>query len=894
MATNKVYTEAVVTLNDNEAKAHIEELKKKGMELRLELARMSKIDLNSKEFKKIQKQLDANKKSQEDWNESMKKFSRTINDLNGSSLNELQSAAKKLYNQMRRLKPGTDEFVAASSKLKEVRLRMKEIEDKARSTQSLFGSFFKKIGWKLSWAAAAGAIIKFGKDMIAQTQLVGDRWRAETTGWKDAYNTFVADLASGKGWKEMISHMREAYRVGKEWSTLMDELFERNNSLAIQESEANLEIEKQKQIMNDVNRTHQERIAAAEEIRRIEGDLAEQRKSIAYQEEQAQKKRLQTRTELSDAELDAFVRDYNQNRELIHQAQEYTEELRKREAAVKGLQSSVSTQGGIAFISALEEEKKALDDFMASADASVVRWAGIVDKYNLGNDEMVKNYVDARLKMTDAETKFYQHTARSERTANTLRKQLSQEAVQSVSGAYQDALKKAEQAMEERKMTAKQAYADGTIGEQEYQDRLTEIQRQSLEERIALAGRFNESAVALQSQLLDLAIADKDRLKKLMEDLEKDAAAALDEALKATETEISAFIDGVDAELEDWLDRWKDLVDRADEISREINPAAALREDMAGELTALDEMLSANLVSEEDYQKKRAEIVRHYNKEILAAQMEPYRKGIETAQGYIGQLGSFMTSVQEAASARMEARMQAELTAAGDNAERREQIEADYEQKKLDLQKKYANINMGIEIAKAIAAGALAVMQGFAELGPVGGAVSAALIAATTAAQVAVIVAQRNAIMSSSVSSTSSGSTTGSRVATEYGSGYSEGGFTDKAPDDTRAVGIVHANEWVAPAAMVRANPITFARLEAARRSGNYSAGTPGFASGGETTSGTIRTASDGISADLLKRNTETMERILAALPFPAYVVMSSLNAKNELAAEMKKITGKS
>ena len=252
-----------------------------------------------------------------------------------------------------------------------------------------------------------------------------------------------------------------------------------------------------------------------------------------------------------------------------------------------------------------------------------------------------------------------------------------------------------------------------------------------------------------------------------------------------------------------------------------------------------------------------------------------------------------MTALQDAATARLDAQMQAELTAAGDNAEKREEIEANYEQKKLDLQKRYATINMGIEIAKTIAAGALSVMQGFAELGPIGGAVFAALIAATTIAQVATIIAQRNAIMNTTANSTgSTAASPGNRVATGS-KGFSGGGFTDKDPSDTKAVGIVHANEWVAPAAMVRANPITFARLEAARINGNYTSGIDGFADGGETTPGTVQVPEYGVDPELLKTANKLMQQILDALPFPCYMVLSSLNAKQELDADITKIVGK-
>lgn len=896
MANNKVYTESVVTLNNQEATARLEEIRKKAADVRAEMIRLEQEKgINSKEFKAAKKELIALEKSQRAINEDTKKYERILKDLNGSNLNDLQFAARKLNQEVRRLKPGTEEFVEASKKLKEVRTRMKEIESQSRQTQGVFGSFFTKIGWKAIWAAAAAAVIKLGKDMIAQTQLIGDKWRTETAGWKAAYGTFIADLSSGKGWNEMVQRMKDAYKNGKEVARMLDEIFERNNSVAIQEAELNLEAEQQKKIYMDGTKTVQERIAAAERYDDIQREIAEHRKIAVKEELDAYKSRLQERTNLSDAELDAFIRDYNDNKDLIDQAIEYTEELHRREKAVQGWKDSMN-MGDVDGVAAdilqanLDAAQESLDFFKASADASVVYWAATVEKYNLGNDEMVKNYVQARIKMIDADTNYERATQRSSRVTSNLRHQLASDGQNAANKAYQDAVKKSEEHFKELQNQAKQAYLSGELTEQQYQNRLTEIQEASLKDRIAIAERFNQSTVELQSQLLDLSIQQKQQLQKMMEDLERDAAKALEDAMAEMDAEIQAEMDRMDQEMQDWLDRWTELCEQSEEVRRELHPVDALRADLQEELNALTEVYQNGLLSEEDYQAARADIVKKYNKEILKAQAEPYQKGVQNAQKYIEAVSNFMTAMQSAATAKLDAQMQAELTAAGDNAEKREEIEANYEQKKLDIQKRYANINMGIEIAKTIAAGALSVMQGFAELGPIGGAIFAAIIAATTALQVATIVAQRNAIMNQSVSSSGTTATApGNRVAT----GFSGGGFTDKDPSDTTPVGIVHANEWVAPAAMVRANPITFARLEAVRRSGNYSSEVEGFADGGETTPGTVQAPEAALDNELLKKASDLMQQILDALPFPCYMVLSSLNAKQELDADINSIVSK-
>lgn len=891
MANNRVYTESVVTLNNQEAAARIDELRKKVLDLRDVMAKLAQEKgINSKEFKAAQKELMSVEKSITDISENTKKFEKILNNLNGASLNELQSAARKLNQQVRRLKPGTDEFVAASKKLKDVRTRMKEIEDKAKATQNVFGGFFKKIGWAGLVTAALAAFKKFASDMVSQTQLIGDKWKFETAGWKSAYGSFIADLSSGRGWNEMVQRMKDAYKNGKLVAQMLDEIFERNNSMTLQESELNNEAEKQKKIYMDGTKSIQERIAAAEEYDRIQQQIADNRKQVAKEEYDAYKLQLQTRTELSDAELDAFIRDYNNNKDLIDQAKQYQAEYTEMERRVKGLYDTMISGQGYGYElykDQYDQAREAFDTFKASADQTVVYWSEIVNKYNLGNDDMVKNYVQARVKMVDADTNYERATQRSSRVTANLRQQLASEGQQAVNRAYQAEIKKSEEKYQALQLQAKQAYVDGTISELQYQNRLTEIQEAGLKDRLAIAERYKQSTIEFQSQLLDLSVKQKQQLEKLMTELQEEADKALLEALDTVEKEIAAEMDKIGDELSEFVDQWKEMCDRAEEIRREMNPVAALRDDMAAELAEAKELFDSNLLSEEDYQKKRAEIVRRYNREILESQLEPYQQGVENVQKYLQQANSFMEALQEAASARLEARMQAELTAAGDNAEQREEIEAGYEQKKLDLQKRYANINMGIEIAKTIAAGALSVMQGFAELGPIAGAVFAALIAATTAAQVAVIVQQRNAIMNTSVDSSGKSAQVGQRVAT----GFSGGGFTEKRPNDYQEVGVVHANEWVAPAAMVRANPITFATLEAARRSGNYRSGIKGFADGGSAEGEVPVQVPAGTDTELLQKACDLMQQLLDALPFPTYMVLSELNAKQEIVSTIKSVT---
>lgn len=883
MANNRVYTESVVTLNNQEATARLDELKKKALELRDAMAKIAQEKgINSKEFKAAQKELMATEKSINAVNADMQRFEKTLNNLNGSNLNELQAAARKLYNQMRKLKPGTDEFVAASKKLKEVRIRMKEIEGAAGQTQKMFGGFFKKIGWAGLLTGALAAFKKFASDMIAETQLIGDKWKKEVAGWKSAYGTFIADLSSGKGWNEMVQRMKDAYANGKKVAAMLDEIFERNNSAILQESELNLEAEKQKKIYMDATKSAKERIAAAEEYDRIQKQIAENRKVVAQEEMEAYKLQLQTRTELSDQELDLFIRDYNNNKDLIDQAKEYAAKVQEYETKIANTRKaqmydrdSYSLQTHANIIQSYQDE---LDEFKRTADESVVYWSEIVAKYNLGNDEMVKNYVQARQKVVDADTNYERATQRSNRQAANIRKQLSQDTQKAVNDAYKKDIDASNARYQELQNQAKQAYLDGEISYEKYQQRLEDLNRKSLEERMAIAEKHKQSTLEFQTQIMDLAVKDKQKLEKLMDDLQKDAQKAMEDAMADLDKQLEEILAEMDKELEDELQQWQEMCEAAEEIRRENSPIYAIKEEMAEELAALEELHKNQLLSEKDYQNARIKIIAKY-----AA------KAGEIYGEYLDKVSDLANALQEADSARLDAQMQAELTAAGDNAEKRQQIEEEYEQKQLDLKKKYADVDMAINIAKTVANGAVAAVKAVADLGPIAGGIMAAIIAATTVAEVAAIVAQRNAIKNASVASSGSSTTkVGQRTVAEF----SEGGYTERSANDYQEVGVVHANEWVAPAAMVRANPVMFASLEQMRQSGQYRSGVAGFADGGQA--GGDTPASVGtVDNELLQRVYDIMAKLEASLPLKAYTVLSDLNAKQELDDTIKSVVGK-
>ena len=418
--------------------------------------------------------------------------------------------------------------------------------------------------------------------------------------------------------------------------------------------------------------------------------------------------------------------------------------------------------------------------------------------------------------------------------------------------SYEDASKALEKQQAQELNLLKQSYADKEIAETEYTEKVNKIRLEHLQQKLALTQKYGEDETSAMSAWLDETIrqmeaANKEAEKLAQEKKQQQEKAAADDQKKKEE------------QLAAEQKHLEDLKRLAERFKKELLSPVDLYNE---EKSKLDELRANNLITEEEYQKLLLELKKkyanqsvskidgnnelgiwekyelekealkqffeegeigweEYEKSVKELRIKYTQQTIETIASTLNTIGNFVSSMRDFEMAQAEAQYQADLTAAGDNAEKREQIQEEYEAKKLEIQKKYADADMAINIAKAIAAGALAIMQALAQAGPLGYAM-AGIIGATTALEVATIVAQRNAIMNTTVSSGGGGSNptpSGSRVPTP--DGFSDGGFTPTDDDDNTPVGIVHANEWVAPSWMIRKNPVMFARLEQYRQSGH-------------------------------------------------------------------------
>ena len=280
------------------------------------------------------------------------------------------------------------------------------------------------------------------------------------------------------------------------------------------------------------------------------------------------------------------------------------------------------------------------------------------------------------------------------------------------------------------------------------------------------------------------------------------------------------------------------------------------------ELAQLDNYHTQGLIKEKEYQRKKLEL------------------GVNNAKKYFDYFadlsGSMFTEIQNAEIAASEAKFDVLIQQAKNNGEDTAALEQEKENKKLEIQKKYADVDFAVKISQIIANTAVSIMQAFAQLGPVGGAIAAAMLTATGAAQVMSAKAERDKVKKMQPGNVSGSSSSAPATADRVLSGYAEGGYTGPG-GRYEVAGVVHRGEYVVPMPIMNHPRVIDAvgTIEAIRRNKVHSSGTSsanpahGYAEGGYT--GTPA-AADPELAETIRELREAIRNIRA------YVVLQDID----------------
>ena len=291
------------------------------------------------------------------------------------------------------------------------------------------------------------------------------------------------------------------------------------------------------------------------------------------------------------------------------------------------------------------------------------------------------------------------------------------------------------------------------------------------------------------------------------------------------------------------------------------------------ELARLKHLHDEGLIDEKKYQVLR---LKEGKKNIL-----------KYFQYYSALSSSMVNSIQEAEIASVEAKYAVLIQEAENNGEDTAALEEEKENKKLEIQKKYADLQFAMKCSQIIADTAVAIMETHASLGgwTPAAIAAAAIMGVTGAAQLALAEVEREKVKNMSVSNTAgSKKVTAERVVSgSSGGGYYEGGYTGPG-GRYEVAGVVHKGEYVVPQPEMN-NPKVIdavSTIEAIRRqrtSANPLPQNPGeYYEGGYVTS----PAGDSSYREFLEAAKELRASCEAIKLIKAYIVYQDLEKAKE------------
>ena len=164
---------------------------------------------------------------------------------------------------------------------------------------------------------------------------------------------------------------------------------------------------------------------------------------------------------------------------------------------------------------------------------------------------------------------------------------------------------------------------------------------------------------------------------------------------------------------------------------------ATIFDQYENEVAMYKNMADKKLNTEKQFQKKKGQL-----------QM---KLGLNVAQQYNTMMSDMVNALQEAEIASVEAKYDAEIQAAQANGQDTAALEEQKEAEIMEIRKKYAGLQFAIKISEIIANTAVAIMQAYAQLGPIGGSIAAAMLTVIGGAQLALAKAEYDKTMNMKV-----------------------------------------------------------------------------------------------------------------------------------------------
>lgn len=424
--------------------------------------------------------------------DALNKSKATQNQIEKEGEKLLAQRNAAIAKQSKLLKPLTLETIKQQEALKEQNKQLREqaradlgLKKRAGLFQSMTKSILASGAAFLSLTGLINLAKKAFDGITKGSQAAGDAWNRTMGGMTAATKSFFAMVGTAD-FTDFTGKLKEAIKAGREYADALDDLFEGGLSLKIAEANAKKNIAIQEEIRDNVRLTLKERIAAANEINRIEDDILSKRITEFGKEYEAHAKYIEGINGLDRDKLINFITNYRVEEGI-------------RESALKKLEQEKVAQESI-IAASKSGLKSAVDNAQAKYDAAKKSYTeeekiylAFYEKYQRTTDEVVGNVIESYAKITEAEGRSIEERRRNNTKLNSFLKELNKElTVNNIEN-----LQKIENEHKKRN------------------DAITDFVKQQIKERL---GDEQMATVELSAELLKRYEANKEYLEKVEAD----------------------------------------------------------------------------------------------------------------------------------------------------------------------------------------------------------------------------------------------------------------------------------------------------------------------------------------------------------------------------------------
>lgn len=346
------------------------------------------LDKEQKDIIETKKKLTAEEKALQKLQQDELKYGK----IQAGSYKDLTAKLKQLREETIRMAKPTQENI---NKIKSYETELKKLDatmgrhqrnvGNYKSALSGIGNLLGKLGLA---TVGAGAAIKTFTSILKSTESTANFLESNIMGIKTALDSMFKSIASGN-LQDFFINIREAFKEGKNFALAMDEAEDKTRAFKIAESDAIIQTVALTKVARDATKSDKERIAAIDEIIKIETDLANKRKQLAIEELDLQLSRISKLNKVSKEELLGYIKRDAAIMNSVAAGQKFIDVLKNLDTSTQSVLYSMISMGNIAL-----PDKLYIPDEVRNSWKDIVANMTEADKQNMKLAAGLQNVTD--------------------------------------------------------------------------------------------------------------------------------------------------------------------------------------------------------------------------------------------------------------------------------------------------------------------------------------------------------------------------------------------------------------------------------------------------------------------------------------------------------------------